>query len=76
MKSPKKVVPEVHVHDATKLRGTLKAIGGSMSDDWNNVLANQTIQSLWLKNSEADEKVRLRHAAVDALMGYRPSRRI
>jgi hypothetical protein len=64
--------PEVHVHDATKLRGNLKAIGGSMSDDWNNVLANQTIRSLWLKNSKADEKVRLRHAAVDALIGIAP----
>ena len=57
--------PEVHIHDASKLRGALKAIGGSMSDDWNNILANQTIQTLWLKNSDAEEGKRQRHAAVD-----------
>ena len=28
----KKKEPEVHVHDPSKLRGELKAIGGSMSD--------------------------------------------
>jgi hypothetical protein len=39
---PPKSKPEVHVHDPSKLLGKLKAIGGSMSDDWNNILANQT----------------------------------
>ena len=33
---------EVHVHDPAKLPGRLKLIGGSMSDDWNNIIANQT----------------------------------
>jgi hypothetical protein len=33
----------VEVHDPTKLRGRLKLIGGSMSDDWNNVIANQAV---------------------------------
>jgi hypothetical protein len=64
--------PELHVHDVTKLQGRLKAIGGSMSDDWNNILANQTIQTLWLKNSTAEEVRRQRHAAIDALMGMGP----
>ena len=45
---------EVDVHDPSKLRGTLKPIGGSMSDDWNNIVANQTMQALWLKHSDAD----------------------
>ena len=27
----------------------LKLIGGSASDDWNNVLANQTLNTLWVK---------------------------
>jgi hypothetical protein len=31
--------PEVEVHDLSKRRGALKAIGGSMSDDWNNIVA-------------------------------------
>ena len=47
-KKPAKAEPEVHIHDPSKLRGTLKLIGGSMSDDWNNILANQTITTLWL----------------------------
>jgi hypothetical protein len=71
-KKPPKSEPEVHVHDMSKLRGHLKVIGGSMSDDWNNILANQTIQTLWLKNSSADEIRRQRHAAVDALIGITP----
>jgi hypothetical protein len=50
----------------------LKAIGGSMSDDWNNNLANQTIQTVWLKNSDAEEIRRQRHATVNALIGIAP----
>lgn len=64
--------PEIHVHDPSKLPGRLKAIGGSMSDDWNNILANQAIQTLWLKNSSTDEVKKQRHAAVDALIGISP----
>jgi hypothetical protein len=41
--------PTVEVHDISKRKGVLKNIGGSMSDNWNNILANQTIQTLWLK---------------------------
>jgi hypothetical protein len=63
---------EVHVHDPSKLAGKLKAIGGSMCDDWNNILANQTIQTLWLKNSSAEETRKQRHAAVDVLIGISP----
>jgi hypothetical protein len=64
--------PEVHVHDPSKLRGELKLIGGSMSDDWNNMIANQTIQSLWLKHVDAEEAMRQRHAAVGVLIGMAP----
>jgi hypothetical protein len=41
-----------------------------MSGDWNSILANQAIQTLWLKNSSAEG--RQRHAAVDALIGIAP----
>jgi hypothetical protein len=68
---PPKSEPEVHVHDVSKLRGHLKVIGGSMSDDWNNLVADQTIQTLWLKNSSSDEIRRQRHAVVDALIGIK-----
>jgi hypothetical protein len=68
----KKPETEVQVHDVTKLVGKLKPIGGSMSDDWNNILANQAIQTLWLKNSDAEEIGRRRHATVDAMIGMSP----
>jgi hypothetical protein len=71
-KKPAKPEPEVHVHDISKLRGKLKAIGGSMSDDWNNILANQMSQTLWLKNADAEQIRRQRMAAVDALIGMAP----
>lgn len=64
--------PEVHVHDPSKLRGTLKLIGGSMSDDWNNLLANQTVSALWVKNSDPQQVMKQRHAAVDVLIGIAP----
>jgi hypothetical protein len=38
--------------DPDDLRGVLKQIGGSRSDDWNNILAHQTVQTLWLKHSD------------------------
>jgi hypothetical protein len=71
MAAKKRLEPEVH--DLSKLQGTLKAIGGSMSDDWNNILANQTIRTLWLKNSHAEDIRRQRHAAVDVLIGINPA---
>jgi hypothetical protein len=36
------------VDDPDDQKGTLKVIGGSRSDRWNNVLANQAVQALWL----------------------------
>ena len=60
------------VHDPTKLRGRLKLIGGSMSDDWNNIIANQAVSALWLNNSDAEQVKKQRHAAVDALIGIAP----
>ena len=64
---------EVHVHDVSNLKGKLRIIGGSNSDDWNNILANQTVQTLWFfQNSGPEEIRRQRHAAVDALVGIKP----
>jgi hypothetical protein len=71
-KKQAKPEPEVHVHDVSKLRGRLKRIGGSMADDWNNIIANQTIQTSWLKNLDAEDIRRIRHAMVDAMIGIAP----
>ena len=62
----------VEVHDPATQKGNLKPIGGSMSDDWNKVLATQTIQTLWLKNSSVEEVRQQRHAAIDAMIGIEP----
>ena len=37
---------------------TLKRVGGSKSDDWNHVLGNQAIQSLWIKQSDMEVRQR------------------
>ena len=34
------------------LRPTLKQLGGSQLDHWNNTRANQAVQALWVKNSD------------------------
>jgi hypothetical protein len=62
----------VEIHDPSKLRGRLKMIGGSMSDDWNNGIANQTVSALWLEHADTDAVKKYRHAAVDALIGIAP----
>lgn len=66
-----KIVMEIH--DPSMLKGNLKPIGGSMSDDWNNAIANQTVNALWLRHSDAVQATKDRRAAVDALIGIRPS---
>jgi hypothetical protein len=38
---------EVVTHDPDR-KARLKRLGGSQSDHWNNVLANQTVNTLWL----------------------------
>jgi hypothetical protein len=69
----KKVEPELHVHDSSKLKGTLKAIGGSMSDDWNNTIANQTANAVLRYTNDDPERAKGdRFAAVAAVIGLKP----
>src|SRR5215467_6090845 len=71
--SKKPAQPELHIHDPSKLKGRLKPIGGSKSDDWNNILANQTISALWRwKGADPEDIRRERVAAVDAMIGIAP----
>ncbi len=53
-------------------KGRLKSIGGSQSDHFNSILANQASQALWLKNSSPDERGRQMSAAVAAMIGIAP----
>ena len=50
------------VDNPETLKPKLKCVGGSQSDEWNNVLANQTVNALWLANSsdETQEQQRER----------------
>jgi hypothetical protein len=62
----------VFAQDPATLPGTMKRIGGSMSDDWNNNLANQTCNALWLRNLDEQERDRRLSATVAALIGIGP----
>ena len=58
--------------DPASEHGKLRMVGGSASDDWNNVLANQTIQTLWMKHSDEDTLDRQLAATTAALIGIGP----
>jgi hypothetical protein len=59
-------------NDPGALKGVLKQIGGSQSDQWNNVLANQAVQTLWVKHSNKDACDEQYSATVAGLMGIAP----
>jgi hypothetical protein len=62
----------IQAKDPSTQPGELKHIGGSASDDWNNRIANDTIYSLWLKNSDEATRHRQMMAALDGLIGIHP----
>src|SRR5262245_33517075 len=55
--------------DPAQEAGNLKMIGGSASDDWNNILGNQTIQTLWVTHSDEETLDRQLSATTAALIG-------
>ena len=69
--SPKKVTTVI-ANDPEDRKGMLKAIGGSRSDYWNNMLANQAVQALWLKHSDPETRDKQYSATVAALIGIAP----
>jgi hypothetical protein len=71
-KKPANTPTTVVADDPDDRKGRLKNIGGSQSDHWNNTLANQAVQALWMKNSSADERDKQLSATVAALMGIAP----
>jgi hypothetical protein len=62
----------VVANDPDELRGRLKHLGGSQSDCWNNVLAEQTVRTLWLKHSDKETTDRQISATLDGLVGIGP----
>jgi hypothetical protein len=51
---------------------SLKKLGGSDCHEFNTTLANATLQTLWLKNSSAEDKNKQIDAALSALVGINP----
>lgn len=68
MNAPKTLV----ANDPEDRKGRLKVLGGSESDHWNNILANQALQSLWLKNSSQEDRDKQSNAILAALAGIGP----
>jgi hypothetical protein len=71
-KKPANTQTTVVANDPDDRRGRLKNIGGSQSDHWNNILANQAVQALWLKNSSPEERDKQFSAMIAALAGIAP----
>lgn len=71
-KKPAHELKTVVANDPDELKGRLKYIGGSRSDHWNNILATQTINALWLKHSDPQTQDKQLGAIVAALAGIGP----
>ena len=62
----------VVANDPDETKGALKKIGGSQSDHWNNLLAHQAVQALWLKNSDPETLDGQVSATLAGLVGICP----
>lgn len=72
-KSSKEDAPTtIAADDPEKREGRLKYIGGSQSDHWNETLANQAAQALWINNSTPADRDRQVRAAIAAMEGIGP----
>jgi hypothetical protein len=72
MPSKKPKTTTVVADDPDDRKGRLRSIGGSQSDHWNNMLANQAAQALWLNNSSEEERDTRLSATIAAMMGIAP----
>jgi hypothetical protein len=61
----------VAIDQPTARTGRLKALGGSPSDDWNNLLANQAVQAL-SPTDDPERSNRQRSATIAALVSIGP----
>ena len=72
MAAPSKESPILRVSDPAAGAGKLRPIGGSGSDDFNRVIANQTVQSLWLAHADKEGRDQLQSAALATLVSIAP----
>ena len=59
-------------NDPEDQKGELKPVGGSQSDRWNLLLANQAVNALWIKQSDEETRGQQYGATVAALAGIAP----
>jgi len=73
MSKTKKSAETLAIIDPASGKGGLKAVGGSMSDDWNSALMEQTIRSIWYGSDPKPERINIsRQAAATAMIGIAP----
>jgi hypothetical protein len=58
--------------DPEDLKGVLKCMGGSQSDNWNQILCNQALNSLWIKHLDDEGRIQQYGATVAGLIGIGP----
>jgi hypothetical protein len=63
---------EINIGDPEDREGRLKAVGGSRSDNWNNILANQVVKALWVAHSDNAAREIQYQAALSGVMGIGP----
>ena len=69
----KKMLEKVDPQQPVRRPGRLKVIGGSNGDAFNNILANQAAQTVWLHRSDPEERIeRTRQSTLDVLLGIGP----
>jgi hypothetical protein len=71
-RAPDKNATTIGANDPDALKGALKLIGGSKFDDWNSILADQTLTTLWLAHSKKETRDRQYSATFAALVGIGP----
>ena len=64
--------PHRQGHASAAQQARVQAVGGSDSDYFNQMLANQTLGALWVAHSDDEERNRQFLAASAALIGARP----
>ncbi len=71
-KTARKTPTTVATIDPLDMKGALKHIGGSESDYWNDLLANQAARALWLSQSDPETQDKQLRGTVAALIGIGP----
>jgi hypothetical protein len=62
----------LNVSSPEAMQGALKRIGGSQNDTFNNVIANQAVNSLWTAHRDEKGRDELFLAAICGIMGVQP----